>query len=205
LPSAPAYHVEAAWGGAVIASDALLRVLDGLAEADSATIDAHKWFATTMGCGMFFTKHASLLSATFQSSASYMPSNIADLDPNVATLQWCDAFSGCGCSFRWPSQAGRALAGTSSAAWRSPVEIGEQLAARGWSIANRSPLAVLCVEPPQGAADAAAIVKRVLASGEAWISLASFEGRKVIRICVTHGETAESDVARLVDILSRSA
>jgi glutamate/tyrosine decarboxylase-like PLP-dependent enzyme len=199
------YHVDAAWGGAVIASDALLRVLDGLAEADSATIDAHKWFATTMGCGMFFTKHASLLSATFQSSASYMPSNIADLDPYVTTLQWSRRFLGL-----------RLFLSLAVAGWQGfgrhvercvalAGEIGEQLAARGWSIANRSPLAVLCVEPPQGAADAAAIVKRVLASGEAWISLASFEGRKVIRICVTHGETAESDVARLVDILSRSA
>jgi len=80
--------------------------------------------------------------------------------------------------------------------------IAEQLGMRGWSIANRSRLAVLCAVPPAGADAAPAIVKRVLASGRAWVSLATFEGRQVIRICVTHGETASDDVAKLIDALA---
>jgi glutamate/tyrosine decarboxylase-like PLP-dependent enzyme len=31
--------------------------LTGIETADSLTIDAHKWFAVTMGCGMFFTRY----------------------------------------------------------------------------------------------------------------------------------------------------
>jgi len=198
------YHVDAAWGGAVIASDLLRDALQGIERADSVTIDAHKWFATTMGCGMFFIKHASLLSATFQSSASYMPSNLANLDPYVTTLQWSRRFLGL-----------RLFLSLAVAGWRGfgkHVErsvalaelIADRLKARGWTIANRSTLAVLCVEPP-GAAQVAAIVKRVVAAGGAWISLATFEGRQVLRICVTHGQTTLSDVARLVDILDREA
>src|SRR5690242_10980055 len=49
------FHVDAAWGGAVLASDRLRGVLAGIERASSITIDAHKWFATTMGCGMFLT------------------------------------------------------------------------------------------------------------------------------------------------------
>ena len=52
------FHVDAAWGGALIASDRLRKILSGIEDADSVTIDAHKWFATTMGCGMFITRHA---------------------------------------------------------------------------------------------------------------------------------------------------
>src|SRR5207302_1089391 len=63
------YHVDAAWGGALIASKRLRGILAGIELADSVTIDAHKWFATTMGCGMFITRHASVLSSAFQGSA----------------------------------------------------------------------------------------------------------------------------------------
>jgi len=48
--------------------------------ADSVTIDAHKWFATTMGCGMFITRHAPVLSTAFQVSVSFMPSNVPGVD-----------------------------------------------------------------------------------------------------------------------------
>src|SRR5271155_3530417 len=60
------FHVDAAWGGAAIASERLRGVLAGIEEADSLTIDAHKWFATTMACGMFITRHAAVLSSAFQ-------------------------------------------------------------------------------------------------------------------------------------------
>jgi glutamate/tyrosine decarboxylase-like PLP-dependent enzyme len=198
------YHVDAAWGGALIASDELRGALAGIERADSVTIDAHKWFATTMGCGMFFTRHPSLLSAAFQSSASYMPSNIANLDPYVTTVQWSRRFLGL-----------RLFLSLAAAGWRGygkhvercvglAGQLREQLLARGWSIANSSQLAVLCVGPPAGAGDAASIVRRVVGSGGAWVSVASFEGRQYIRICVTHGQTSAKDIAGLVDILEQN-
>jgi hypothetical protein len=45
----------------------------------------------------------------------------------------------------------------------------------------------------------------VLASGKAWISTAMFEGRPVIRACVTHGETTSGDVDILVAALEEAA
>ena len=88
------YHVDAAWGGALIASDRLRGTLKGIEQADSITIDAHKWFATTMGCGMFLTRHADVLSSAFQVSTGFMPSNVPNLDPYVTTVQWSRRFLG---------------------------------------------------------------------------------------------------------------
>ncbi|MGH8338263.1 MAG: pyridoxal phosphate-dependent decarboxylase family protein, partial [Gammaproteobacteria bacterium] len=82
------FHTDAAWGGALIASDRLRKVLKGIELADSVTIDAHKWFATTMGCGMFITKHAPVLSSAFQATTSFMPSNTVGVDPYVTSVQW---------------------------------------------------------------------------------------------------------------------
>jgi glutamate/tyrosine decarboxylase-like PLP-dependent enzyme len=195
------YHVDAAWGGALIASDRLRGALAGIERADSLTIDAHKWFATTMGCGMFMTRHAPVLSSAFQVSTSYMPSNVSDLDPYVTSVQWSRRFLGL-----------RLFLSLAAAGWTGYGEhversielialLKEKLVARGWSIANESLLAVLCIEPPPGYGEVGSIVSRVLASGRAWVSAATFEGREIIRACVTHGETTPDDITELVSAL----
>jgi glutamate/tyrosine decarboxylase-like PLP-dependent enzyme len=196
------FHVDAAWGGALIASDATRHELAGIERADSVTIDAHKWFATTMGSGMFLTPHPEILSAAFRvSGTGYMPSNLAGIDPYVTSVQWSRRFVGL-----------RLFLSLACAGWegyarhvKRSIKLAELLATelqqRGWSIANRSPMAVLCLEPPPGSASIRAIADRVLASGQAWVSVAEFEVRPVIRACVTHGETSIADVTALVGAL----
>jgi putative pyridoxal-dependent aspartate 1-decarboxylase len=51
------YHVDAAWGGPVLMSDKYRHYLDGIELADSVTIDGHKQFYMTMGCGMVYFKN----------------------------------------------------------------------------------------------------------------------------------------------------
>ena len=79
-----------------------------------------------------------------------------------------------------------------------------RLEAHGWTTANDSALAVLCVLPPPGAVPIRELVRRVLASGRAWVAVAKYEGREVVRVCVTHGETSEGDVEELVATLAAS-
>jgi glutamate/tyrosine decarboxylase-like PLP-dependent enzyme len=199
------FHVDAAWGGALIASDRLRSILAGMEQADSVTIDAHKWLAATMGCGMFITRHPTLLSSAFQVSTSYMPSNIPSVDPYVTSLQWSRRFLGL--------RLFLSLAAVGWSGYGEHVEraialielLKERLVAHGWAIANRSSLAVLCIAPPLGADGARVIVDRVLASGHAWVSTTVFEGREVIRACVTHGETTPRDIAALVNALQAAA
>jgi glutamate/tyrosine decarboxylase-like PLP-dependent enzyme len=195
------FHVDAAWGGALIASDRLRARLAGMERADSLTIDAHKWFATTMGCGMFFARDPKILPAVFQAANEYMPSHNTTRDPYLNSVQWSRRFLGL-----------RLFLSLAAAGWdgyarhiEHAVELAALLKAefrsRGWTIANESPVAVVCAEPPPGSPDIKEIVGCVLASGEAWVSAASFEGRPVLRACVTHGETSADDVSRLVAAL----
>ena len=198
------YHVDAAWGGAVMASDRLRSVLAGLERADSATIDAHKWFATTMGCGMFLVRDPATLSATFQVSASYMQSHELSLDPYMNTLQWSRRFLGLRlflslAAAGWAGHAAHIERAVAQTAW-----IRGELERRGWSILNDSPFALLNVVPPAALGDPRTVVARVVASGRAWVALARFEDRDVIRICVTHGETSDADLAILVETLNQS-
>ncbi|MGH8218524.1 MAG: pyridoxal phosphate-dependent decarboxylase family protein [Steroidobacteraceae bacterium] len=197
------YHVDAAWGGALVASDALRNRLAGIERADSITLDAHKWFATTMGAGMFMTRHASLLSTVFRVSTTFMPSELEQIDPYVTTAQWSRRFIGL--------RLFLSLAAAGWAGYRTHVEraiaiaaeLRCELVARGWTVANDSPLAVLCVRPPARFGTPRSIVKRVLDSGRAWVAAAKLEEQDVIRICVTHGEATGVDVRELANVLDR--
>ncbi|MBF6571302.1 MAG: pyridoxal-dependent decarboxylase [Candidatus Binataceae bacterium] len=199
------YHVDAAWGGALVVSEKLRHVLAGIEQADSITVDAHKWLATTMGCGMFVVRDPSLLSSAFQVAANFMPSTVPGVDPYLSSVQWSRRFLGL-----------RLFLSLAAAGWTGYTQhversidlialINDELSERGWSVVNQSPLAVLCVRPPPGSVSVRTIVDRVLASGRAWVAAARFESDEVIRICVTHGETSIDDVGELVETLQSTA
>jgi glutamate/tyrosine decarboxylase-like PLP-dependent enzyme len=196
------FHVDAAWGGAAVVSERMRGLLSGIEAADSVTMDAHKWFATTMACGIFLTRHAGVLSDAFQATTSFMPSNLCGVDPYVTTVQWSRRFLGL-----------RLFLSLATVGWSGYAEHVERsvelacllkaaLLAKGWTIANESPLAVVCATPPAGAQSARALAAEVVASGAAWISSAVFQGRDVVRICITNGQTTPGDVLALASLLS---
>jgi glutamate/tyrosine decarboxylase-like PLP-dependent enzyme len=198
------YHVDAAWGGAALASDRLREHLQGIELADSITIDAHKWLATTMGCAMFITTHGALLSEAFHCSTSFMPSSVSGVDPYLNSVQWSRRFLGLRLFMALSVAGWEGLAAHVERAVEVTALIEERLLERGWSVANASGLAVLDVVPPEGSDAVRSLVRRVVASGRAWVAPTSFEGRDVVRICVTHGETSEADVDELVAALHDS-
>ena len=199
------HHVDAAWGGAALASERLRKLLAGIELADSVTIDAHKWFATTMGCGMFITRDPKILSDTFKVDAAFMPSSVSHLDPYLTTVQWSRRFLGLRLFLSLAAAGWDGYGAHVERAVEVAAQARERLAARGWGVANDSQLAVLCVTPPPGYPSIRDIVKRVLASGRAWVAVSKTEGREVIRICVTHGETSVEDVEKLVEGLEARA
>jgi aromatic-L-amino-acid decarboxylase len=199
------YHVDAAWGGAALASNRLRHALAGIERAGSITIDAHKWLATTMGCALFITRRADLLSEAFHASTSFMPSSNSAVDPYLNSAQWSRRFLGL-----------RLFLALAAAGWGglgAHVERGvavidrvkERLEALKWRVVNDSPLAVLDAVPPPELGDVRTLVRRVVASGQAWVAPTTHEGQDVVRICATNGETAIADVDALVAALNQPA
>lgn len=195
------YHVDAAWGGAAVCSERLRGELAGMELADSLTIDAHKWFATTMGCGMFITRHPSILHQAFGVGADFMPSTASKVDPYLNTVQWSRRFMGLRLFLSLATAGWAGYAAHVERAVEVIAQVKSALVKHGWSAVNDSKLAVLCVLPPAGSPPVREIVKRLLGSRRAWAAVASFQGRDVIRICATHGETSQADVEELVAAL----
>jgi glutamate/tyrosine decarboxylase-like PLP-dependent enzyme len=159
-----------------------------------------------MGCGMFITTRPSQLPAVFGVSASFMPpSGAPTFDPYTSTIQWSRRFIGL--------RLFLALAAAGWAGYAAHVEravdlaalLADVLAARGWRIVNEPAVAVVCAEPPAGASTAREVVRRVAASGLAWVSVAMFEGHEVVRACVTNGKTTRRDIMATVGALQAAS
>jgi glutamate/tyrosine decarboxylase-like PLP-dependent enzyme len=196
------YHIDAAWGGAALASNRLRKVLDGIERADSLTIDAHKWLATTMGCAMFITRHAPLLSEVFHASTSFMPSSVAGVDPYLNSVQWSRRFLGLRLFLTLASAGWEGLGAHVERSVEVVERVKERLVRLGWTVVNESALAVLDVVPPPELGPVRDLVRRVVAAGRAWVAPTTFEGREVVRICATNGETTLDDVDALVAALN---
>ncbi len=196
------YHIDAAWGGAALASNRLRPVLAGIERADSITIDAHKWLATTMGCAIFITRHGHLLSEAFHASTSFMPSSVSGVDPYLNSVQWSRRFLGLRLFLALASAGWEGLGAHVERSVEVVARVKERLVALGWTIANDSELAVLDAVPPADLGDVRELVRRVVAGGRAWVAPTTFEGRDVVRICATNGETTIEDVNALIAALN---
>jgi glutamate/tyrosine decarboxylase-like PLP-dependent enzyme len=196
------YHIDAAWGGAALASNRLRKVLAGIERADSITIDAHKWFATTMGCAIFITRHGHLLSEAFHASTGFMPSSVSDVDPYLNSVQWSRRFLGLRLFLALAAAGWEGLGAHVERSVKVVDLVKERLVRLGWTVANDSALAVLDAVPPAELGDVRDLVRRVVASGRAWVAPTTVEGRDVVRICVTHGETTMEDVNTLIAVLN---
>lgn len=206
------FHVDAAWGGGVALVPGLRALLlEGIERADSITFDAHKWMSVPMGAGLYLTRHREILARTFGVATGYMPRDGARLnvvDPFTHSLQWSRRFIGLKVFMSllvagWDGYA---------ATLRHQIAMGERLRqglrATGWEVVNQTALPVLCfVERDHPAGRTAEyleeIVRRVVASGEAWLSLACIgnDQQTVIRACITNFRTGPAEVDALIGLL----
>ena len=76
------FHVDAAYGGALMLSDELRPLLAGIERADSVTLDPHKWMSTPLGSGCVIVRDLQSLSDSFDVYASYVHEE-DDLDRGV--------------------------------------------------------------------------------------------------------------------------
>ncbi|HFC30234.1 MAG TPA: aminotransferase class I/II-fold pyridoxal phosphate-dependent enzyme [Oceanospirillales bacterium] len=198
-------HVDAAWGGALIVSEPYKDRLQGMQTADSITIDAHKWFATTMGAGMFFTQHKQLLSESFAVSTNYMPSNDVEQDLYVNSMLWSRRFIGLPLFMSLATVSWKGYAQHIQHAIALSKYFTTKIQSHGWQLLNNSVMAIACIKPPDGALSPTQIVEKIIAKGEQWISVTKFEDQSVIRVCITNGMTSQADMDGLIDNLIEAA
>ena len=205
------FHVDAAWGGAAALVPELRVHLEGIAQADSITFDAHKFLSVSMGAGLFLTRHPDILTRAFATDTAYMPKEAARLavtDAYSHSLQWSRRFTGAKLFLSLAVAGWEGYAG----AIRHQTAMGDllrqKLLADDWIVVNDTPLPLVCFTDGNSAwslEQTQAVANGVVSSGQAWISTIQLGAgrRPALRACITNYRTEGRHLDDLVAILHR--
>lgn len=197
------FHVDAAYGGIAALSPHTRPSLDGIERADSFTCDAHKGVGTSMGAGMFFTRHGTTAAQAFAVHNGYMPlAHDPDrLDPYRMTLQWSRRFIGLKAFVTLANQGIPGLSRQFERQCARAESLRAMLVQRGWRLRNETPLPIVCFDHP--ALDGALLGRVASAlqrTNVAWVSeVRVSSGWRSLRAGITHPDTSDDDLRALCD------
>ena len=66
------FHADCAYGGAALAADSVRHLFNGIEEADSITIDPHKWLFSPYDCGAIIYRNPELAKKAHKQEGSYL-------------------------------------------------------------------------------------------------------------------------------------
>ncbi|MEL6389066.1 MAG: aminotransferase class V-fold PLP-dependent enzyme [Bacteroidota bacterium] len=82
------FHIDGAYGGAVMFSDQYRYLLKGMERSDSFSVNAHKMMGVPITCSFILTKHRQALYDSFSYDASYLYQTDQDeINPGKISLQ----------------------------------------------------------------------------------------------------------------------
>jgi len=83
-------HVDGAYGASLVFSDKHRHLIRAIEQADSITIDPHKWLAVPFAAGVILTNHPEILERAFAVHAPYMPKAAGAVLPDNSKIstQW---------------------------------------------------------------------------------------------------------------------
>ena len=207
------FHVDAAYGGAVVLSDRLRPLLAGTEHADSIAVDPHKWMYTPQSAGCVLLRDFGHLRApstpTPPTSGSTRPSARA-IDFAMHGPQFSRGFAALKV---WIS-----LLAHGRAAYARRIEhdvalasyLAELVEERGeWELMCPPRLSICCFRHrPQGWSGTEEELDRhnerlmtaIHADGRVYCSNAVIDGRFGLRACIVNFRTEAADVERLLDV-----
>jgi aromatic-L-amino-acid decarboxylase len=206
------FHVDGAYGAAATFSDAHRDLVRGIEQADSVTIDPHKWLAMPFAAGVILTRHADTLRKAFEVTTPYMP-RVADselVDNFKVSAQWSRRMNSLKLWLTLRVHGRRAyeelidrqlrLARTFYD-WLSGSEHFEPAGPMYLPIVNFRVRANGRSEEDIAAANAA-VVEEITRDGQLWISSTVVNGRSVMRMMVISYLSDERNLTALEQALT---
>jgi glutamate/tyrosine decarboxylase-like PLP-dependent enzyme len=205
-------HVDAAYGGFAVLCDRGRHLLEGMAFADSISLDAHKWLFQPFEAGCLLVKDTATLVRAFNVDPDYLQ----DTKLGLEQVNFADRGYQLTRSFRalkvWMSIQTFGLRQFREAIARG-IELAEQagrevLATEGLELLSPPSLGVLCFRYRPGGTEWNAerveelnksLQAQVIESGTAMISSTRLGGTYSLRLCIMSHQTTWEDVRATIE------
>ncbi|PYY17863.1 MAG: hypothetical protein DMG60_10245 [Acidobacteria bacterium] len=208
-------HVDGAYGAAAIFSDKHRSLVHGIEQADSITVDPHKWLAMPFAAGVVLTSHPDLLKTTFSVMTPYMPKLNTPLPPEnfAISTQWTRRMNSLKLWLTLKVHGRQAY----------EEHIDRQIQLAEWfnvQVADSPhfklfappmlPIFNLCLRESlntqeNNAQTLQAIVNEVTRDGQQWISTTLVSGHTVIRVMIISYLTEQKHLEELLQRLDKAA
>ena len=178
----------------------------GWERADSIVVNPHKWLLTPMDCSTFWTRRPDELRAAFSLVPEYLRvseevTSLSEYSPVLgrrfrALKLWavlrCYGRAGLQERIREAIRLARLFEG-----WVRDEP--------GWEVTAPRPFSLVCFRHDGSDEDNEALLERVNATGEVFLSHTKLDGRYTLRLAVGNARTTEADVQLAWDVLRREA
>jgi aromatic-L-amino-acid decarboxylase len=199
-------HIDAAYAGSSWICEEERWSADGVALADSLTVNPHKWLLVPMDCSLVWTARPD----EWREAFSLVPEYLRTSDDAYALSEYGPAL---GRSFRslklwavlrcYGAERLRAIV-------REHIRLADLFAgwveeSPGWELVAPQRFSLVCFRQVGTDEDNERLLERVNASGEIFITHTKLDGRYVLRLAVGNARTTEADVRRAWDVLNKEA
>jgi aromatic-L-amino-acid/L-tryptophan decarboxylase len=201
-------HVDGAYAGAAMVCPEFRWAFEGVERADSLVVNAHKWMLTPTDCSLLWTSRPE----DFRRAFSLIPEYLRTPDAEDA-LSLSEYGPALGRRFRslklWAVLRCHGRNGLQRHI-RSGVELAAKFEqwvadADGWELCAPRRFSVVCFRLEGDDDRNRALLERVNASGEMFISHCVLNGRYVLRLAIGAMGTTEDDVRRAWDVLQANS
>jgi glutamate/tyrosine decarboxylase-like PLP-dependent enzyme len=207
-------HVDAAYGWAAALVEDGRRDLAGIGEADSITLDPHKWFGQSFGVGCLLMREGRRLAETFALRPEYMQ----DVEPTGEEINFCD--HGIALTRRFTALKIWLCVKTLGLEWFRDLarhcmllaEFAQRLLQESgdFEILHQRQLSIVCFRyvPGKNADEETLdrlnldIAEQLRMGGRAFISTTRLRGRVALRFCFVNWRTTAGDVEEIVRLLA---
>ncbi len=199
-------HVDAAYAGCAMVCPELRWAFEGIERADSLVVNPHKWLLTTQGCSAFWTRRPDALRAAFSVVPEYLrtPDEVVsfseygvELGRGFRALKLWTVLRCYGCEgLQEVIRRGIRLAELFEG-W-----VGDE---PGWELSAPRPFSVVCFRREGSDEENEALLERVNAGGEVFLSGTRLNGPFVLRLAIGNARTTEDDVRLAWEVLQRYA
>ena len=199
-------HVDAAYAGSAAVCPELREAFAGWERADSVVVNPHKWLLVPMGCSALWTRRPDDLRAAFSLVPEYLRvseevASLSEYSPALGRqFRALKLWAVLRCYGREGLQRRIREAITLAALFEGWVRDEP-----GWELTAPRPFSLVCFRRDGTDEDNEALLERVNASGEVFLSHTRLNGRYSLRLAVGNARTTEDDVRLAWEVLRREA